>query len=164
MSPCQISDDESLFAWTSDQRASGLLAAEPRFFADSGDIDQETYSGNASRPPFYMTNKGLNVALPKKHLQLSPQDDRTIRFFLRCSRKSPPNFRVRRKALYIELDLQIDGRFAIRINCATLKETSTATDKVEYLIDQLDDDLAQCARIYVFSPGAIPSGYWGTFF
>lgn len=158
----KISDDESLFAWTSDQGGSGLLAAQPSYFADSGDIVEETYSGGTSRPPFSMTNKGLEIALPKKHLQLSSQDGRTIRFFLRCSRAPTENAQTRGKALYVELDLMMGPKSGIRINCATLKETSTPPDKSEYLIGQLHKDLANNERIYVFSPDSPPSGYWGT--
>lgn len=87
----KISDNESLFAWTSDQGGSGLLTAQPSYFADSGNIVEETLSGGTSRPPFSMTNKGLEIALPKKHLQLSSQGGRTIRFFLRYSRRFTPN-------------------------------------------------------------------------
>lgn len=158
----KISDDESLFAWTSDQGGSGLLAAQPSYFADSGDVVEETYSGGISRPPFSMRNKGLEITLPKKHLQLSSQDGGTIRFFLRCSRGSTSNAQECGKALYVELDLLMGPKSAIRINCSTLKETSTPPDKNEYLIGELNKDLTSNERIYVFSPGSKPSGYWGT--
>lgn len=158
----KISDDESLFAWTSDQGGSGLLAAQPSYFADSGDIIMETYLGSASRPPYSMTNKGLDIAVPKKHLQLFSQDDGTIRFFLRCSRASTKNAQMHGKALYIELDLRMGHRSALRTNCAILRETDTSRDKSEYLINQLDNDLAHSERIYIFSPDSIPSGYWGS--
>ncbi len=158
----KISDDESLFAWTSKQGGSGLLAAQPSYFRDSGDIVEETLSGGTSRPPFSMTNKGLEIALPKKHLQLSSQGGSTIRFFLRCSRGSTPNAQRDGKALYVELDLLMGPKSAIRINCATLKEISTPPDKSEYLISQLNKDLSNNERIFVFSPESTPSGYWGT--
>ena len=32
----KVSDDESLFAWTSDQRGFGLFTAHPSYFANSG--------------------------------------------------------------------------------------------------------------------------------
>ena len=158
----KISDDESLFAWTSDQGGSGLLAAQPSYFADSGDIIAETYLRSASRPPYSMTNKGLEIAVPKKHLQLFSQENGTIRFFLRCSRASIKNAQMHGKALYIELDLRMGQRYAIRTNCAILKETDTSPDKSEYLIGQLDNDLAHNERIYIFSPDSISSGYWGS--
>lgn len=106
--------------------------------------------------------KSLEIALPKKHLQLSSQDGRTIRFFLRCSRAPTENAQTPGKALYVELDLMMGPKSGIRINCATLKETSTPPDKSEYLIGQLHKDLANNERIYVFSPDSPPSGYWGT--
>ena len=158
----KISEDESLFAWTSKQGGSGLLAARPSYFRDSGNIVEETLSGGTSRPPFSMTNKGLEIALSKKHLQLSSQGGRTIRFFLRCSRESTPNAQGDGKALYVELDLLMGLKSAIRTNCAALKEISTPPDKSVYLINQLNKDLSNNERIYVFSPESTPSGYWGT--
>ena len=156
----KISDDESLFAWTSDQWRSGLLAAQPSYFADSGDIVEEKFSGGVSRPPFLMTNKGLEIAVPKKHLQPSSQDGRTFRLFLRCSRESTPHARMDEKALYVELYMLRWPKPATRINCASLKETSISSDKSEYLIDHLSKDLANNERIYVVSFDSTRSGYW----
>lgn len=70
---------------------------------------------------------------------------------------------MRDKALYIELDLQLGLKSFIRINCAQLKETQIPPDKGEYTIDQLNRDLLQNERVYVFSPSSGSSGYWGTF-
>ena len=157
----KISDDESLFAWTSDQGGSGLLAAHPSYFASSGGITMETLSGSGSRPPYLMTNKGLEMAVPKKHFKLFSQGEETIRFFLRCSRASNRNAQKCDKALYIELSLMMGQRSVIRTECAELKETDISLDKSEYLIGQLDNDLAHNERIYIFSPDSEPSGYWG---
>ena len=159
----KISDDESLFAWTSEQGGSGLLAAHPSYFKDSGDVVEETITGGTSRPPYFMTNKGVAIALPKKHLLPSSQKKNPVRFYLRCLRGYTQNAQMRDKALYIELDLQMGLKSFIRINCAQLKETQIPPDKGEYTIDQLNRDLLQNERVYVFSPSSGSSGYWGTF-
>lgn len=58
------SDDESIFAWTEpitkfmDQ---GMLASSPTRFANCGDIRADVKS---SRPPYSMTNKGLEFRIP----------------------------------------------------------------------------------------------------
>jgi hypothetical protein len=70
----KVSDDESIFAW--DDRngpfcdTTGLLAPSPRLFANSTNISSFTISGtddavklpyDAERPPYAMTNKGLQI-------------------------------------------------------------------------------------------------------
>lgn len=54
-------DDESIFAWTSSQPSSGMLASEPRFFAESEDIRSCGFTGRSS---YLMTNKGLEFQVP----------------------------------------------------------------------------------------------------
>ena len=63
----KISDDESLFAWTkpSLRGLNGLLASKPDYFADSGNVVQSP--GGSNRPPYWMTNKGLRLEVPKTH-------------------------------------------------------------------------------------------------
>lgn len=65
-------EDESLFAWTSDQKQSGLLAASPRYFRNSGTVKR--YYTN-SREPSSMTNKGLRINIPKKQIYRSTKFD-----------------------------------------------------------------------------------------
>lgn len=60
------SDDQSLFAWR-DEDASpdthfGLLATSPRFFRGSSRIIP--YQDWQTRPPYQMTNRGLQIGLP----------------------------------------------------------------------------------------------------
>ena len=134
------SDDESLFAWTSDQRSSSLLAERPSYFANSGDIDIPPRKRDITRPPYSITNHGLEIALPKKDLKYSEeqlsQADYTVRLFLRCGRWSGPFIPDdSMRAVYVELDMSFEP--GNRINCATLKETST------YQIRHLDNDLAE---------------------
>ena len=133
----KISDDESLFAWTSDQTHSGLLASQPSYFADSENI-VKCSSPDMSRPPFSMTHKGLEIALPKKHLKSFFQNPG--RFFLRCYKADST---LPDKALYVELGFMFEPNCAMRINCWTLKESST------YLLSQLDEDLKDNERIYI---------------
>lgn len=57
------SDDESIFAWTSDSKSSGMLATWPSAFADSWDI-MASSTTLKERLPYAMTNKGLEFYLP----------------------------------------------------------------------------------------------------
>ena len=71
------SDDESIFAWTSASEHSGLLALWPDAFAASANIEAPqfrlpTLSGSifyrtedVKRRPYSMTNKGLELTVPK---------------------------------------------------------------------------------------------------
>ncbi|CAG8978176.1 hypothetical protein HYALB_00011492 [Hymenoscyphus albidus] len=54
------SDDESIFATTEDLPESGMLAASPASFCDSGDVVQIGVGG-IDRIPYHMTNKGLEL-------------------------------------------------------------------------------------------------------
>ena len=138
------SHDESLFAWTSYHSYSGLLAERPSYFEYSGDIVVPRPTGRILRPPYSVTNLGLEIALPKKHLHLS-RDDGFVRLFLRCGRRSDTNEFVNAttQALYVELDLKL-GR-GVRKNCGTLRGTST------YEIQDLKRDLreGENERVYI---------------
>lgn len=64
------SDDQSLFAWRDEDALPnaryGLLATSPRFFRDSSRI--VPYQDWQCRPPYQMTNRGLQVELPLTEL------------------------------------------------------------------------------------------------
>ncbi|ROV99944.1 hypothetical protein VMCG_06294 [Cytospora schulzeri] len=85
------SDDQSLFAWRDDQAGPrsrhGLLATSPRPFRDSDLIIP--YQNWASRPPYAMTNRGLQITLPEM-VQLSPRDGNRYLAVLDCP--VPPNY------------------------------------------------------------------------
>ena len=61
------SDDESIFAWTSDRNSSGLLASSPRCFRDSGNIVLRQGKYRPTRS-YQMGNAGLRIPVP---LQIS---------------------------------------------------------------------------------------------
>ncbi|KAL8774803.1 MAG: hypothetical protein Q9209_000742 [Squamulea sp. 1 TL-2023] len=58
-----ISDDETIFAWTSNQRRSGMLATDPSFFAYSKEVVNYRAVGQTYLR-FWMTNKGLAFQIP----------------------------------------------------------------------------------------------------
>ena len=64
----KISDDESIFAWQSDPKDTakyperGMLACHPKEFRYAGNID--SYAFDQERPPYSMTNKGLQMSVP----------------------------------------------------------------------------------------------------
>ena len=61
------SDDESIFAWASDQYFAGMLAPSPSYFAASEDV-RKYLRGVEQRPPYAMTNKGLDFHIPDPRL------------------------------------------------------------------------------------------------
>lgn len=72
----KTTDDESLFAWcdpSAPQNARhGLLSTSPRFFAASRSFIP--YQDWGARPPFQMTNRGLQIALPVAPTSTSHSD------------------------------------------------------------------------------------------
>lgn len=58
----EYSDDESIFAWTSDQEVGGMIADSPRWFAGSKDIMAFSVRPE-ERVPYKWTNKGLELQL-----------------------------------------------------------------------------------------------------
>ena len=81
-----------IFAWKSpDQSVGGLLATWPSLFSESGDVYRHGASVFFGRPPYSMTNKGLEF-----HIQGSPSspkglDGETISFQLHCGKSSAGN-------------------------------------------------------------------------
>lgn len=88
------SDDESIFAWTSNDPSWGLLAPSPLAFEDSWNI---VGSVQADSPPYSMSNKGLKIRVPhlatNSTLQGFPnlrQDEKEL-FPLNCCRGASAN-------------------------------------------------------------------------
>ena len=139
------SNDESLFAWTSNQMISGLFAERPEYFAYSGDIATVYGLGRLSRPPYVTTNRGLEIALPKKHLPKVPQKvDTIIPLFLRCGRRSKPghiSIDDYTSAIYVEL--VVKSGVGVRMDCSQLGETS------KYQLRHLKEDLVETEKMYV---------------
>ena len=157
----KVSDDESLFAWrASNVWFSGLLAVRPSYFMGSGDIDGQILQRHKSRPPYYMTNKGLEIAIPLKHLWPAQgvMNRGRLRFFLRCSRTSTQKtsttgtlYEPFEKALYVDLFLDDYTspflKSAIRVDCGIL-----GGDESEYLVHDLNLDLQKYEKIHIHPP------------
>ncbi|KAF9072367.1 heterokaryon incompatibility protein-domain-containing protein, partial [Rhodocollybia butyracea] len=60
----KVSDNQTIFAWTSDDRFGGLLAASPDNFKDSGEYEPTTPRTDYQRLPYSITNIGLQIHLP----------------------------------------------------------------------------------------------------
>ena len=80
------SDDESIFAWTDPRKITqppykyhGMLAPWPTWFANCEGIMTDV----SSRPPYSMTNKGLEFCIP---VYTSPQE--SMRVALNCYKRS----------------------------------------------------------------------------
>ena len=141
----KISHDESLFAWTSDRKLSGLLANHPNDFATSGDIVTGVSFGGRARPPYSMTNQGMKIAVPEKHLVAALRNQSIMPLFLQCSRDSNS---LHQRALYVELDLHVKIG-CLRINCGTVKEVEMSSSGREYLMEHLIDDLDHIEKLYI---------------
>lgn len=134
-------DDESLFAWTSSQEASGMLAASPSFFIDSGNIRRGWMS---PRSPYSMTNKRLEFPVPKKHTFMRGTTG-TILVFLDCFRD--------KEVVPLVLRLEQDGGFgAFRRMCHMLDVDTLSLDFKNYTMANLYYDLQDTRSIYAFDP------------
>ncbi|KAL8713126.1 MAG: hypothetical protein Q9220_002647 [cf. Caloplaca sp. 1 TL-2023] len=105
----QKSDDESLFAWTSDEPVSGMLAFSPSCFAGSGNIVQKTRNPelDLERASYKMTNRGLECPIPNN---LRIADTAFITLQCTLSRDEAAG-----------ITLRIRGAVAMRIRCWSLK-------------------------------------------
>lgn len=79
----KVSDDESIFAWTSAEHRTGMLANSLAAFADSGDIVTRPMRPE-DRLPYSMTNKGLEIRV--KGTTKSPMGDDYEKLILGCGR------------------------------------------------------------------------------
>lgn len=132
-------DDESLFAWTSSQEHSGMLAASPSFFTHSGNISR---GWNFTRPPYSMTNKGLEFPVPKIHI---PVPTGSIPVFLNCFRD--------KERVPVALHLLQDGGFgAYRLECNNLDFVELSSDLAYWTLDDKYDYLRHTRSVYVFDP------------
>ena len=110
----KYSNDESIFAWTSHDEESGMLASSPRAFVDSGDIRVYVPPKGALRPPYAMTNRGLQF-----YTYDTKADCGDMLVHLQCAR--------RETRLFIPLAITIrekhdpDNQWC-RIRCSALSE------------------------------------------
>lgn len=83
------SDDQSLFAWRDEDADSdtrfGLLATSPRLFRDSSRI--VPYQDWQCRPPYQMTNRGLQIDLPLTNLS-----GQSHRYWAALDCPAPPDY------------------------------------------------------------------------
>ncbi|KAK5125423.1 hypothetical protein LTR85_000532 [Meristemomyces frigidus] len=94
------SDDESIFAWAGKHLGSvGMLASWPSAFSESGGI---TRCHKWYRPPYTMTNKGLQLYVPAQAEDVADgsQSQRQTKFALNCMRGDDES-----EAPIIELEL-----------------------------------------------------------
>ena len=135
-------DDESLFAWTSDEGISGMLAASPSFFAHSGNISR---GWKGVRRPYSMTNKGLEFPVPKLHIDLKGTESDVL-VFLDCCRDGKEKVPL---ALHLQ---QIRGYGAFRTICHSIDAIKVSTDFENWTLDTLYDDLQDTRSVYIFDP------------
>ncbi|KAI4255197.1 MAG: hypothetical protein L6R42_006846 [Xanthoria sp. 1 TBL-2021] len=147
----QSSSDESIFAWMecdvlSPFGYSGLLAASPRDFENSGDIVSIRVN-NFDRPPYSMTNQGLSIELIPLDLGCNREGGDNFAHDLRENRD--PRLKERntidgrgfksvfayardstKEASAILTLRMIDGKLASRVFCSEIGFEKSYTDRV----------------------------------
>ena len=136
-------DDESLFAWTSDQGVSGMLAASPSLFAHSANISR---GWKGVRRPYLMTNKGLEFPVPKRFMDLKGRMDEFL-VFLDC-------YRDGKEKIPLALHIQDTGEFGFyRTKCESIDAVRLLPDFENWTLNKFYDDLQDATRsIYVVDP------------
>lgn len=105
------SDDESIFAWTTDDDLhSGMLAGHPQSFAESGSII--SFMQRENTHPYAMTNKGLEIRMATPSHRDGP-----VELALECRKSEEPSE-------VVIVSLRKVGRGWVRINSAHLKTTA----------------------------------------
>ncbi|KAK4539805.1 hypothetical protein LTR36_010339 [Oleoguttula mirabilis] len=108
------SDDESIFAWAGKQSGgAGMLASWPSAFSESGGISP---CHRWHRPPYTMTNKGLQLYVPARAEDIADGSKKSIKFALNCKRGNDEL-----EAPVIELERYKASVRWRRINCRELQ-------------------------------------------
>ena len=135
-------DDESIFAWTSNQKMSGMLADSPSFFANSGNISRGVRS---TRGPYSMTNKGLEFPVPNKHIAPEGTTGHVL-CFLNCYRDGKEKVPL---ALHLK---QVRESGAYRMRCENIDAVRLSSDFKNLTLDDLYENLHEARSIYVVEP------------
>ncbi|KAL8992843.1 MAG: hypothetical protein Q9169_006791 [Polycauliona sp. 2 TL-2023] len=144
----KVSSDESLFAWTSNEPASGMLASRPSCFADWGDIAMtHLRAKDTFRRRFATSNIGLEFPIPG-HL---PKQD-LIPVYLNCYRSIQGQRKdiQQRSALCIQLRVHDDVTF--RVRCDTLDPAKFPQMYDYHTLLDLKTELQDTRTIYVQQP------------
>ena len=141
------SDDESIFAWTSNRNSSGMLAFHPGNFADSGDITIFRRL-EKKRFPYFMTNQGLELQVPNRRPagheasdHYSLLQDRVL-LALNCWRYG------RNDDCAITIVLQRFGENWERIQCSRLESIESVKDSMSK-----DGRFKYTAALHIHQPG-----------
>lgn len=133
------SDDESIFAWTCSATHSGMLAPWPSCFSKSSDVAMN--SDRAKRRPYSMTNKGLELHLPK----FTELECNEITLSLGCFRHDGNNH------MEININLYGSGGVWCRVDCERLLLTSRDNQLYKYHEYAMTSD--NTVTVYVHQPG-----------
>ena len=148
-------DDESLFAWISDQAISGMLATSPSSFAHSGNVSR---GWKGTRRPYSMTNKGLEFPVPNYHVDMDANATvRDVVVFLDCYRDGNQKVPL---ALLLRLE---EGFGAYRTKCDSIDAVSLSSHYQYWMVssssqfrcstlDDLYKALQDTRSIYVVDP------------
>lgn len=142
------SNDESIFAWTApfDAFDIGLLALTPLFFSNSQDIQHEPYESKfydiAESRPYSMTNKGLELYLPRSDFNVSMDE---VALILNCCKHDSND------SPHIKIKLCRVGRRWRRIDCGSHILSSRSVQLKGLYKDSIESH--DTMTIYVTQPG-----------
>ena len=100
------STDDSLFAWTLDLPAYGMLASKPSYFAHSGDVKWENDWRRGFQPPWSFSSRGLEFPIPD-HLPV----EGLVPIYLNCYKEY---------GSVICIQLRLRGKTARRTTCGIM--------------------------------------------
>ena len=122
----RTSDDESIFAWFSEQidYPSSVLAESPKEFARSGNVVK--HSSLYGKLPFAMTNKGLHYRIPRsRNGMLESEREYKYTLLLNCGLEDPSSTEKSSEAM-------LEGR------CIAIELTYTGEQWFRYGHDQIN--------------------------
>lgn len=136
--------DDSLFAWTSDLPASGLLAPHPSYFAHSDDVESTNDRKHFFKPPWSFSSRGLEFPIPDR----LPAKG-LVPIYLNCYKKPTGT---------ICIQLRLRGKTAVRTKCGIMHEAGYPQLYDRSMYD-LDEAHVLTRMVYIEQPSAIDVEY-----
>ncbi|MDI1489096.1 MAG: hypothetical protein OHK93_008374 [Ramalina farinacea] len=140
------SNDESIFAWTAPETFSGLLAAHPRYFGNSGDFIPFPRP-TQTRPHYTITNRGLQMPILSSDVPLGYAFTLTMHLYCsRASRAGNLEENGASKCQAVVLHLSRYGDSYVRVDCDSLLCTLEEPHSLLRAKDDADNDSSLLAK------------------
>ena len=129
--------DDSLFAWTSDLPASGMLAPQPSYFAHSDDVEWTNDRRRFFKPPWSFSSRGLEFPIPDRLPMRG-----LVPIYLNCFREVTG---------VICIQLRLRGKRAVRTRCSIMDEAGYPQFYKRIMYD-LDNGHVLTRMVYIEQP------------